>query len=325
MESHPAFTKRDQQEAECITSPAASASTSRNILNVNVESQQLLEEFEQVTSRAQAQAALTQANGLCPICRDAPRDVAYVMPCCQLFCLGCILRGLDVKGECPVCRGPVEIVQFPVRGENDYIECFTMHPGELQDARGQAGTAPSHPAKNSPHHPMASPEPSPQGTLSPHEQGTAGPEAEAVSGILPEVWAAELFQTEDYLLHPLRPWLRLELQAIRWARCWQARHAEADILHTLCVSGPVADAVVQVLQPGLGECGALLVHGIIKIIVDCCSQEARGMLRSRAVWEDDDSSAAGSSSTSLSSTTSLVVHGSRGNKSSATACHVPAS
>ncbi|CAM9145540.1 unnamed protein product, partial [Bubo scandiacus] len=143
--------------------------------------------------------------------------------------------------------------------------------------------------------------------------------AEAVGGILPEVWA-ELFQTEDYLLHPLRPWLRLELQAICWARWWQARHVEAGILHTLCVSGPVAEAMVQVLQPGLGECAALLVHGIIKIIVDCCSQEAQGLLRSRAVWEDDNSSAAGSSSTRPSSSAFLVVHGSRGNKSSTTAC-----
>ncbi|CAM9145618.1 unnamed protein product, partial [Bubo scandiacus] len=87
--------------------------------------------------RAQAQAALTQANGLCPICRDAPRDVAYVMPCCHQFCLGCILRGLDLKGECPVCRGPVEIVQFPVRGENGYTECFpcTLDSCKAPEAR----------------------------------------------------------------------------------------------------------------------------------------------------------------------------------------------
>ncbi|XP_009480573.2 forkhead box protein J1 [Pelecanus crispus] len=46
---HPAFTKRAQQEAQCTASPATSACTSNNVLNVNVESQQLLKEFEEVT------------------------------------------------------------------------------------------------------------------------------------------------------------------------------------------------------------------------------------------------------------------------------------
>ncbi|NXT56955.1 FOXJ1 protein, partial [Pluvianellus socialis] len=47
---HPAFTKTAQQEAQCVTSPATSACTSNNILNVNMESQQLLKEFEEVIS-----------------------------------------------------------------------------------------------------------------------------------------------------------------------------------------------------------------------------------------------------------------------------------
>ncbi|NXH15972.1 FOXJ1 protein, partial [Bucco capensis] len=47
VQIHPAFSKRDQQEALHITSSASSTSTS--ILNINLESQQLLKEFEEVT------------------------------------------------------------------------------------------------------------------------------------------------------------------------------------------------------------------------------------------------------------------------------------
>ncbi|XP_009636119.1 forkhead box protein J1 [Egretta garzetta] len=49
VQIHPAFTKRAQQEARCVTSLAASACTSNDVLNVNTESQQLLKEFEEVT------------------------------------------------------------------------------------------------------------------------------------------------------------------------------------------------------------------------------------------------------------------------------------
>ncbi|NWQ89378.1 FOXJ1 protein, partial [Burhinus bistriatus] len=49
VQIHPAFTKTAQQEAQCVTSPGTLACTSNNILNVNMESQQLLKEFEEVT------------------------------------------------------------------------------------------------------------------------------------------------------------------------------------------------------------------------------------------------------------------------------------
>ncbi|XP_052664954.1 forkhead box protein J1 [Harpia harpyja] len=49
VQIHPAFTKTVQEEAQCVASPAASACTSSNVLNVNMESQQLLKEFEEVT------------------------------------------------------------------------------------------------------------------------------------------------------------------------------------------------------------------------------------------------------------------------------------
>ncbi|NWI12252.1 FOXJ1 protein, partial [Crypturellus soui] len=49
VQIHPAFTNRAQQEAKSVPGPAVSSRTSNNVLNVNVESQQLLKEFEEVT------------------------------------------------------------------------------------------------------------------------------------------------------------------------------------------------------------------------------------------------------------------------------------
>ncbi|KAM6050589.1 PREDICTED: forkhead box protein J1 [Chlamydotis macqueenii] len=51
VQIHPAFTKKAQQEAECVASPAAPACSFNNVLNVNPESQQLLQEFEESTSK----------------------------------------------------------------------------------------------------------------------------------------------------------------------------------------------------------------------------------------------------------------------------------
>ncbi|NXT20350.1 FXJ1B protein, partial [Syrrhaptes paradoxus] len=47
---HPALTQEAQQEAQCSASPAAAVCTSKNILNINTELEQLLKEFEEVTS-----------------------------------------------------------------------------------------------------------------------------------------------------------------------------------------------------------------------------------------------------------------------------------
>ncbi|CAN0325392.1 unnamed protein product [Bubo scandiacus] len=160
------------------------------------------------------------------------------------------------------------------------------------EGSSQAGPASSRQGENSPRHPTASPPSSPQGTLSPHEQGAAEPEA--VGGLLPEVWAA-LFQRQAHLLDPVLAWLRQELWTIHGPMWWHTRRAMGNIVHALCVSGPVEEAMVRVLQPGLGERAAPLAHGIIDIIVSQCSEEARRLLRSPAVGEEGERSEANSS------------------------------
>ncbi|NXK15616.1 TOPRS ligase, partial [Herpetotheres cachinnans] len=242
----------------------------------------------------------TQTEGSCPICQGTQDDVAYAMPCHHQFCLGCIMRWADRNPSCPLCRRPIETVRFSVREEDDYLHCVITPPDESPDASSQAGRAPNRLAENSPHHPAVSPPSSPQGMLSPAEQGAAG--TEAMGGLLPEVWA-ELFQRREHLLDPVLPWLRQELAAIYGDQWWLAKSAESTILHGLCICGPHQELMVQTLQDSLEQHTARLVHGIINIIVQRCSEEAQRLLHSLAVGDEDDSPMARSSPSSSSRTT----------------------
>uniref|UniRef100_A0A8C4UA41 RING-type domain-containing protein n=1 Tax=Falco tinnunculus TaxID=100819 RepID=A0A8C4UA41_FALTI len=51
----------------------------------------------------------------CSICHEAETEVAYVVPCNHLFCLGCIMRWVEMGTSCPLCRRMIETVKFSVR------------------------------------------------------------------------------------------------------------------------------------------------------------------------------------------------------------------
>ncbi|NXK01214.1 TOPRS ligase, partial [Corythaixoides concolor] len=248
-----------------------------------------------------------ETEWICPICQETRDYIAYAMPCDHKFCLACILRWAKMKPECPLCRRQMETVRFPVSAEDGCQD--DIHIGvseELPDDSSQEGRAPSHPAENSPQSPVASPPSSPQEMVSPAEHRTAGTDARAtVGGLLPEVWA-ELFQSEQFLLNPMLPWLHQELEATYGARWWVASYAENIILHGLCIYGPDEELMVQRLQDCLQEHAAPLVHGVIDLIVHQCSEEAQRLLHSHAAGEEDDSRVAGCSSSSSSCTSSWV-------------------
>ncbi|KAF4803524.1 hypothetical protein TURU_015731 [Turdus rufiventris] len=146
------------------------------------------------------------------------------------------------------------------------------------ESGSQAGTAASGLAKNSPHYPMA------------------------VGGLLPQVWA-RLFRQEQHLLDPVQAWLHQQLVGIYWDQWWLVESAESSILHSLCVHGPVAEVLIQRLQHFLREHTGPLVHSIICVIENWCSERARHLLHSLAARdkEDDPGDTSSSSNSSWSS------------------------
>ncbi|KAF4803314.1 hypothetical protein TURU_017459 [Turdus rufiventris] len=229
----------------------------------------------------------------CLICQDTPKDVASALPCHHQFCLGCILRWTQTNPSCPLCRTPIETVRFSERGEQDYLLFTVISPEESLDTSSQTRAAPILLDENSPHGPLVSPAPSPQGALSPAGQ-------EPVGGLLPEVWA-RLFQQQQHLLDPVRPWLCQRLEVIFQEQWWLVQVAQSNILHNLCLHGLNVENLVRTLQNCLGEHTAPLVHGLIPVIVAQGSKEVQRLLLFHIAREDTDSPVASASSSSSSS------------------------
>ncbi|XP_023800584.1 E3 ubiquitin-protein ligase Topors-like isoform X2 [Cyanistes caeruleus] len=228
----------------------------------------------------------------CPICFDVPDDIAYAMPCGHQFCLGCILRWTERNPACPLCRSSILTVKFSDRGGDDYLHCIITPPGGLPETSSQAAEPPRGQAESRPLGPADSLDSSPQEETTPAEQQAAGPEA--VGGILPELWA-ELFRRRRNLLDPVRPWLRQGLEIIYGGKWYQVKSAESGIVLALCVYGPDREVLIQRLQPRLQQYTTPLVHGILNIIENQCSEEVWRLRHSPHTGREEDEIPAASS------------------------------
>ncbi|NXM10941.1 TOPRS ligase, partial [Ploceus nigricollis] len=223
----------------------------------------------------------TETEWNCPICRDARDDLTYVMPCLHQFCLGCIMRWAEMQRVCPLCRELIEAVRFSVQTDS-YIDCVFTSSEESVNASSWTGITLGQLVKNSPF--VESPSRARREILSTAEHG--GARTEPVGGLLPRVWA-ELFQREEHLLDPVVPWLRQELEAKYGVRWRMARIAESIVLHAVSLCGPARNVLVHVLQDFLEEHTEPLIHGLISIIVNECTQEAQRLLHSHAVSQNN--------------------------------------
>ncbi|NXH36246.1 TOPRS ligase, partial [Myiagra hebetior] len=219
----------------------------------------------------------TETEWNCSICRDAQDDLTYVTPCLHQFCLACVMRWAEMQRVCPLCREQIEGVRFSVQTDS-YIDCVFTSSEEPADASSSTGITLGQLVKNNPF--VESPSRAPRRILPTTEHGGTG--TEPLGGLLPSVWA-ELFQREEHLLDPVVPWLRQELEAKYGTRWWMARIAESVILHAVSICGPARNALAHVLQDFLEEHTEPLIHGIINIIVNQCTEEAQRLLQSHAV------------------------------------------
>ncbi|XP_053859717.1 uncharacterized protein LOC128822140 [Vidua macroura] len=263
----------------------------------------------------------TETNSNCAICQDTCRHVASTLPCHHQFCLGCILRWTQRNPVCPLCRRTIVTVRFSDHGEDDYLDTSITVPEELLDGNSQRGRALSSLDENSSHPPVVSPSSSPQGIVSPAEQEGSG--LEFVGSVLPEVWA-ESFRQRQHLLDSMRPWLHERLEGIYQGWWWVVDAIESSILHGLCIHGPNAEMLVEVLEPLLEEHTAPLVHDAIGIIMGQRHEEAQRLLHSSALRDENNgpvaSSSSISSSISSSSSTSTSSSNSRSSSFSSNSC-----
>jgi len=98
---------------------------------------------------------------MCPICRDEQKDVAYAVPCCHQFCLGCILRWAKQNNSCPLCRTAMSVIRVAEWDNDEDLDFIIWPPAQPVPACFQAGIAPGYSPHSSWPSPSQSPLPSP--------------------------------------------------------------------------------------------------------------------------------------------------------------------
>ncbi|NXX88746.1 PHRF1 protein, partial [Centropus bengalensis] len=233
----------------------------------------------------------------CPMCCRFWTKTAFAQPCQHQFCLLCILQWANRTSTCPLCRRQTRMIKFTAQGGHGSQGLAVIFPEQTPGSSSQADQVPAYLDMSGPDDFEVSPPASPQELPSLEEQGAAETEVRATTcDLLPEDWAT-LFRRHQHLIDPALPWLHQELEAIYGQHWWLAKEAETLIMYTLCCFGLDEEAVVQLLQPSLGDYIAPLVHGLISIIVERCSKQAQRLQHFHSAGDEDDRPAARSGPT----------------------------
>ncbi|NXE10835.1 TOPRS ligase, partial [Lophotis ruficrista] len=207
----------------------------------------------------------TESGWNCPICCENEEDIAYMSPCLHQFCIGCALRWVRQKPNCPLCRLRTTAVMSSVRSESDYLRFEVPDSAELS-------------AEDNQNEQWAT-------ELLPRPQ---------VGGFSPEVWA-DFFESHPDNTRPLLPWLRQELRLIFEEQWWEVAAGEATIVGYLCLWGLDEEVLVQHLRNCLPNNAEPFVRQLITAAVRLCGSEIRRHLDQQdpcAPREEDNSPAA---------------------------------
>ncbi|XP_021154696.2 uncharacterized protein LOC110365057 [Columba livia] len=199
----------------------------------------------------------------CPICCDDREDVAYMSPCLHQICIGCAMRWVRQKANCPLCRSRTTAILFSRLSDDDYLMFDVPRTAASSDEDED-------------------------------EEGVVGPVPRAeVGGFPPEVWA-DYFKSHPNNTRPLLPWLRRELQALAENEWWELDATEATVVAHLCLWGLDEEALVRQLQDNVLEDTRTFVRQLIDATVQLCGREIRlhlGQQDPRADSGEDDSPA----------------------------------
>ncbi|XP_032554041.1 E3 ubiquitin-protein ligase Topors-like [Chiroxiphia lanceolata] len=220
----------------------------------------------------------------CPVCREAEGEVASIMPCLHVFCLGCIVRWAKKMPSCPLCRQAIHAIIYSVRSEEDFLEVVLEHPSnplvaDQEDEEADEEQMPIY-----------------------------------VAGFPAELWAT-FFQESPEILEPLLPWLNQELSALFSAHWWEEALAESTILANLCRFGLNEEVLVRELQPILEDHTEAFVRQLISVAADRCTDQIRrqmGLLDSHTDEEQDSPPASPGPSAPRERTPSPSLVSSRG-------------
>ena len=93
---------------------------------------------ESVDAIVAARAKEALEPGMCAICLGEPAcQPAHIVPCFHSFCVLCVLRWLEIKGTCPLCKQTGRALVHNLRSATDFDTIDLRTPAQQDPAKRQ--------------------------------------------------------------------------------------------------------------------------------------------------------------------------------------------